>query len=657
MASVTLADTAKGAQQLLQGERLFEKIAATSPDLIYVCDLFGRYTAYINPAVKRVLGYTPGEIAAMGEGVAGMLHPQDLAPAFEHHAAFARLPEDSTAEIEVRMRHANGSYRWLRCRETVFQRDAKGRPTHILGLAEDITDQKAQAEDLRLKEEKLRSSEALFRTLGEASPMVISLTDSEGRIRYVSPAWTELSGRPAEDFLRGDWRQAIHSDDLPVVAEAWKRAKAERSGYECEFRARAADGSYRWMLTRARPVGSGGELLWIHCSLDIDDRKNAEERMREADRRKDEFIATLAHELRNPLAPMRTSLDVLQQLPADAAERPNMMAIIDRQVTHMTRLVEDLLEVSRITRGMIELRKEFIDLGAVVRHCAEAAAPMVAAGEQTLALDLPDEPLPVAADPVRLSQVITNLLSNACKYTDQRGRIMVCARREDGAAVLQVRDDGLGIPEDMLARVFEPFTQIDRSFGRARGGLGIGLTLVKQLVEMHGGSVTAESGGEGQGALFTVRLPVADGAEQQVDDQRAERDAPRTDASLRVLVVDDNEDAVISESLIMRLDGNDVRTAHDGDEAERVAEAFRPHVVLLDIGMPGRNGYEVAKRMRAEPWSKGMLLVAVTGWGQEQDRQRSKEAGFDAHLVKPVDHAELSRLLASFRRAPEMTER
>jgi CheY-like chemotaxis protein len=379
--------------------------------------------------------------------------------------------------------------------------------------------------------------------------------------------------------------------------------------------------------------------------------------LREADRHKDEFIAMLAHELRNPLAPMRTSLDVLQRLPADAEERTSMLAIIDRQVSHMTRLVEDLLEVSRITRGKIELRKDTVDLTAVVRHCAEAAASMVSAGEQALELDLPQEPLLVAADPVRLSQVITNLLSNACKYTERRGRITITARREENVAVLQIRDNGLGIPRDMLARVFEPFTQVDQSVGRARGGLGIGLTLVKQLVEMHGGSVTAESGGEGEGAVFTVRLPLAAGTAQQTVVQQAEASVPRADAALRVLVVDDNEDAVVSQSLIMRLDGNDVRTACDGDEAERVADAFRPHVVLLDIGMPGRNGYEVARRIRAEPWGKDMLLVALTGWGQEQDRQRSKQAGFDAHLVKPVNHAELSQLLASFRRALETTER
>ena len=525
MTPAWLADTAQHAIDPLRTERLFEKIAATSPDLIYVCDLFGRTTAYINPAVKRVLGYTPEEIAAMGEGVAGMLHPEHLDPAFKHHANFVHLPEKSIAEIEVRMRHANGSYRWLRCRETVFARDSHGRPTHILGLAEDITEQKAQAEALR-----------------------------------------------------------------------------------------------------------------------------------EADRRKDEFIATLAHELRNPLAPMRTSLDVLQRLPANAAERPGMMAIIDRQVTHMTRLVEDLLEVSRITRGIIELRKERIDLAAIVRHCAEAAAPAIAAVEQTLVLDLPNDPLLVAADPVRLSQVITNLLSNACKYTDERGRIAVRARCDGHDAVLEVHDDGLGIPPDMLTRVFEPFMQVHRSFGRARGGLGIGLTLVKQLVEMHDGTVSAESAGEGQGALFTVRLPIAEGDLQQTNVQQIEANASR-DAPLRVLVVDDNEDAVISQSVIMRLDGNEVRTAHNGYEAERVAETFRPHVVLLDIGMPGRSGYEVAERIRAKPWNKNMLLVALTGWGQEQDRQRSKEAGFDAHLVKPVDHAELSRLLTAFRRTREADER
>jgi two-component system CheB/CheR fusion protein len=514
--SASIEGLAKCAQQPLPRERLFEKIAALSPDLIYVCDLLGRQTAYINPAVTRVLGYTPEEIEAMGEGVAGMLHPEHLLPAFEHHANFVRLPEGSVAEIDVRMRHANGSYRWLRCRETVFARDAKGRPTHVLGIAEDVTDQKAQAAELR-----------------------------------------------------------------------------------------------------------------------------------DANRRKDQFIATLAHELRNPLAPMRTGLDVLQRLPADAAERAGIVAIIDRQVTQMTRLVEDLMEVSRITRGMIELRKECIDLGAVVRHCADAAATAVAAGEQTLVLELPADPLMVVADPVRLSQVITNLLSNACKFTDQSGRITLSAWHDGGTVVLQVRDDGFGIPRDMLARVFEPFMQVDRSYGSALGGLGIGLTLVKQLVEAHGGTVAAESDGDGKGAVFTVRLPQAEGVVQKADARQDPAKVTRGTA-LRVLVVDDNEDAVISQSLVMRLDGNDVRTACDADEAERIAEEFRPHVVLLDIGMPRRSGHDVARHIRAQPWGKRMLLVALTGWGQEQDRLRSKASGFDAHLVKPVDHAELSRVLAAF---------
>ena len=375
-------------------------------------------------------------------------------------------------------------------------------------------------------------------------------------------------------------------------------------------------------------------------------RKRAEEGLKEADRRKDEFLATLAHELRNPLAPIRNSLPSCGS-PATcgpAAERIREM--MERQVNHMVRLVDDLLEVSRISRGKIELRKERVELATIVRGAVETSTPLIEAGRHQLAISLPSEPVTLDGDPVRLAQVIANLLNNAAKYTEQGGQIWLTARRQGTDVVVSVRDTGIGISADMLPRVFEMFTQVDQSEARAQGGLGIGLTLVENLVRMHGGSVEARSEGPARGSEFIVRLPLAAEALAPLQ-QEAERLHSATLAPRRILLVDDNRDVADSLAMLLQFLGADVHLVNDGPSALESLSIFKPHVVLLDIGMPEMNGYEVARQIRQQHEFRGVPLVALTGWGQEEDRRRTTEAGFQHHLVKPVALDTLQALLLS----------
>ncbi len=369
------------------------------------------------------------------------------------------------------------------------------------------------------------------------------------------------------------------------------------------------------------------------------------QQLRQADRRKDEFLAVLAHELRNPLAPVRNAVEVMRLRDVDDPNLRWARDIIDRQVQQMTRLVDDLLDVSRITRGKVKLQKEPVDLAAVVARAVEISRPLIDARRHELTVTLPPEPVRVEADATRLAQVVANLLNNAAKYTEERGRIWLTVERGGGEAVLRVRDTGVGIPAAMLAQVFDLFTQVDRSEDRSQGGLGIGLTLAKSLVEMHGGSVTAQSEGVGKGSEFVVRLPLlaelrSEGCEPGGSGRLVESSARR------ILVVDDNVDAADSLAVLLRLLGNDVRTAPDGPAALEAARAYRPDVVLLDLGLPRMSGYEVCRRLRAGHFANGPLVVALTGYGQDEDRRRTREAGFDHHLVKPVNPDELREVLA-----------
>ncbi len=365
---------------------------------------------------------------------------------------------------------------------------------------------------------------------------------------------------------------------------------------------------------------------------------------KETDRRKDEFLATLAHELRTPLAPIRNSVHILRMAGGDRGVAERVYEMMERQVNHMVRLVDDLMEVSRITRGKIDLRKELVELAGVVHSAVETSKPLIEAARHQLAVTLPDEPLILDADPVRLAQVLANLLNNAAKYTPEGGRIWLTARRTGSNVEVSVRDSGTGIPAEVLPKVFDLFMQVERTYSRAQGGLGIGLTLVRSLVSLHGGSVEARSAGPGRGSEFLVRLPLAPGrfAAHDRRDARPSAVAPR-----RILVVDDNRDAADSLGMLLKLLGADVCTANDGPAALEAFRTYRPSVMLLDIGLPEMDGYEVARRTRQQPEGGDVTLIALTGWGQEEDRRRSREAGIDHHLVKPVDLGVLEKLLAA----------
>jgi len=367
--------------------------------------------------------------------------------------------------------------------------------------------------------------------------------------------------------------------------------------------------------------------------------------LQEADRRKDEFLAMLAHELRNPLAPIRTAVQLLRLKELGPPQRARARDVIERQVEHLVALIDDLLDVSRITRGMITLQREPVLVGAIVARAVETARPAIDAQRHALTLELPDELITVDGDKTRLIQVLANILHNASKFMDPGGRIHLKVAREGSQVAISVSDTGIGISQDLIPKVFELFTQVHSKSERAQGGLGIGLALVRRLTEMHGGVVTARSDGPGSGSEFIVRIPTL-ATEKVVTSQRSESEPVAAMEPRRILVADDNHDAAESLTLQLQLAGHDVRMVHDGVAALEVAKTFKPDIVLLDLGMPKMDGYETARKMRQRAWGKYATLIALTGWGQQQDRQRTSEAGFDVHLVKPVSESQLFHALA-----------
>jgi PAS domain S-box-containing protein len=788
-----------------------------------------------------------------------------------------------TFEAEFRALLQDGTIKWMRGRGSVTG-EQDGQATHMSGTMVDITREKEH--ELRLLE-----SEARFRALGESLPLIVSLAQPDGRIEYINPWWTSFSGRSAEDFISGDWLSAIHPDDTSHVLSGWQRALATGQPYQYEFRARAKDGSYRWLLSRGVPVcdEKGNVTRWINTALDIHERKRAEEALRwfetivassqdailsfdlegrvlswnpgaeemfgyraeemigaslsrlataekeseqlelleklkrgeritqletvrkrkggetfaamltlspikndqgeivaateiiqditerkqtqealhkseehfrllvesatdyaiftmdlsghinswnpgaerifgysereimgqpgailftpedrakgvpeqelqtalnegsaaderyhlrkggerffssgvttqlrdgniegfvkiardlserkrmedalrEADRRKDEFLAILAHELRNPLAPIRTSLEIMKRTKSQETTE-EAKAVIERQTNQLVHLVDDLLDVSRISRGTIRLQKERLELREVIELALESSRPQLEEKEHHLQVSLPFKKIELYGDKTRLAQVFLNLLNNAAKYTDPRGEIALTASLEPPNVVIRVKDTGLGIPPQKLPTLFELFTRLERDVSRE--GLGIGLSLVKRLVEMHGGSIEAYSAGEGQGSEFTVRLPVNGHGESTEQNRPTSKSQNQGEQKRRVLLIDDYEPNRKTIARLLKVLGHEVVTASGGEEGLEQCERFNPEVVLLDLNMPGMSGLEVAKRIRAVPKLRQLKLIALTGYGQEQDKERTLQAGFDAHLVKPVDVAELEQL-------------
>jgi two-component system CheB/CheR fusion protein len=498
--------------------------------------------------------------------------------------------------------------------------------------------------------------EARLATLADAMPQLVWIGRSDGTLEYVNQRLCEYVGL-SDNAARAPeaWRQIIHPEDWDQGMAIWARAMSAGEAYTLEQRLRRRDGIYHWFLVRAQPERdtTGQIVRWYGTSTNIDDAKRLERHLlaqeaalREVDMRKDRFLATLSHELRNPLAPIRNAAQILGS-PALPPERLRWaQAVIQRQVKHMSWLLDDLLDVARITQGKLELKKAPVSLNSIVDAAVEAARPLLDEKMHHLIVDLPPDSPTLDADPLRLAQVVSNLLNNAAKYTDPGGRIELSARVAINALSMTVRDNGIGIPPQSLDRIFEMFAQIDSQSSRTEGGLGIGLSLVKGLVELHGGSTEVASAGIGQGSEFTIRLPLPaldlDAAQANAADAM-----PHAATGRRVLIADDNKDAADSLAMLLEIEGYEVRVAHGGHAALALAQAFRPEVALLDIGMPELTGHEVATALRKEPWGKAIQLIALTGWGQERDRQQALEAGFNHHLTKPIDPVKLEALIAS----------
>jgi PAS domain S-box-containing protein len=524
----------------------------------------------------------------------------------------------------------------------------------LLQMMATVGSQIGQFIERKRGEEAMRHSEARKAAVLESALDAIITMDNEGRIVEFNPAAERIFGyaraavidKPMDQLLLPPGLRDQHRRGLVHYLATGEPFVL---GQRLELPALRADGTeFPAELTITR-IPVSGPPMFTGYLRDITERKRAEEALREADRRKDEFLAMLAHELRNPLAPIRTGIEIMQHINVADPQLRNIRDMLGRQVHQLGRLVDDLLDVSRITRGKVQLRRESLELATAVARAVEISRPVIDARRHKLTVHPWPEPLLLEADPVRLAQVFANLLNNAAKFTDEGGRLELKMTREDGQAVVRVRDTGIGIAADMLPHVFDLFSQANRSVDRVDGGLGIGLTLARSLVEMHHGSIQATSAGLGRGSEFVVRLPLLR-AESRTGASTGSPIATESScaaiARQRVLVVDDNQDAADSLGLFLKLAGHDVWTMHDGPTALQAAQEFHPDVVLLDIGLPGMNGYEVARRMRQMPAFEKALLVAITGYGQEEDKRLSKQAGFNVHLVKPVDPHVVHALLA-----------
>ena len=495
----------------------------------------------------------------------------------------------------------------------------------------------------------LETSEKLYRAIGESINYGVWVTDADGRAIYISDSFLKLVGLTMQQAADDGWGSVLHPDDIEDTMLAWKETARTGNAWYREHRYMGVDGRYHFILAQGVPIRDERGIIqrWAGINLDISRLKNTERALLEADRRKDEFLATLAHELRNPLAPIRNAVRILDSDAADERQRKWGREVIARQVQRMSLLLDDLLDVSRITRGQLELKKDYVDLKSVISIAVETARPLLDAKQHKLVVSLPPENVRLEADPLRLSQVIGNLLTNAAKYTDPEGQISLSARVQNAELVIAIRDNGIGLTQESLPGLFTMFSQVNSAIDRAEGGLGIGLALVKGLVSLHGGRVEVRSEGLGRGSEFIVHLPhrvLAPPHAQLTDESTGAANASVVRRG-RILVADDNRDAAESLALVLRFSGYEVSIAFGGVEALEIGNRDRPIAAIIDIGMPGMSGHEVARRMRLEAWGRNAVLIALTGWGQEQDKQAAKAAGFDEHLTKPVDPDDVERVL------------
>jgi PAS domain S-box-containing protein len=605
---------------------------------------FTRGHARCSPEFFEMYGLESRDGVITSEDWDRFIHPEDR-DAMAAHITRALAGEDTPA-ADYRIIRADGRVRWLTYSGQFVGDDAHGE--RMLGTVVDITERKLVEARLRDSQERLRL--ALDAASAGSWEWDIGAADIGGAVSEEAMRLWGVSADNAPRTFEG-WLALIHPEDRERVAAAYQRAAVAGGDIDIDFRIPLEEAGARWLQVIGRvQQDTNQRAVWMSgITLDVTSRKEAEEALRESDRRKDEFIAMLAHELRNPLAPIRYAVAMLERpdLPPETAARAR--DVINRQVVHLVRLVDDLLDVSRISRGKIELRKRRLNLQDTLQSALDACAPIVEESSLRLHASLPASPIWVDADPNRLVQVLTNLLNNAIKYTPAPGDVWVTCQQDGEQAVIRVRDSGIGIERDDLPRVFEKFTQVAHD-PVSQSGLGLGLSLVHTLVEMHGGTVTASSEGPGKGSEFVVYLPAARaplGTATSLTATVGTIARPK-----RVLIVDDNEDLVEMSNMLVQSFGHETAVARDGPTALALAGSFRPDVVLLDIGMPGMDGYEVARRLRADATHQGVTLIAITGWGQDDDRRRTREAGFDHHLTKPPDPEQLRLLLSSAEARP-----
>jgi PAS domain S-box-containing protein len=637
-------------EALRESERRFREMIDALPVAVYTTDAEGLLSHY-NPACIELAGRVP-EIGKDRWCVTWKLYRADGSP-MQHDEcpmAVALKKGDIVRGEEAVAERPDGTRFWFMPYPMPL-RDAAGALVGGINVLVDITERKRAEQALRESEVRFRT---LFESMDEGYCVVEMLFDEKNtpldyRFLETNPVFVKQTGIKN---AKGRWMRQIAPQHEQQWFDVYCRVALTGETLRFENVAAALERYYDVCAFR---VGAP-ELRRVGMLFnDITERKKAEEVVRqsqkallEADKRKDEFLATLAHELRNPLAPIRNSLQILRWTSASNPAASRVQDMMERQVAHMVRLVDDLLELSRISRGQIELKKERIGLTTIIEHAVESSRPFIESHAHHLAVSLPTEPLAVDGDLVRLSQVFANLLNNAAKYTQDGGRITLSARREGATLIASVRDTGIGIPTEMLSRVFDMFTQVDNVLRRSQDGLGIGLSLVRSLVTMHGGSVEARSVGLGHGSEFIVRLPLAEHLDQDIARSVRPGDAEASvPPTVRILVVDDNQDSADSLGAVLSFLGADVRIAYDGQSALEALRTYHPSAVILDLGMPGLDGYEVAHRVRQDPALRDLTLIALTGWGQEQDRRRTREAGFDHHLVKPVDLQVLKVLLTS----------
>jgi PAS domain S-box-containing protein len=614
----------------LDREAWFRSIVEVIPHMVWVARPDGA-NEFNNKQLEDYAGVS-GE-TLLGDGWVQVIHPEDRAGAISTWADAQATGKPFT--LPVRVRGHTGAYRWFLARAAPL-RDEGGRIVRWVGTWSDIHERV-------VAEMALKESEHLYRAIGESIDYGVWVCAPDGRNTYASESFLKLVGMTQEQCSQFGWGDALHPDDAERTIAAWKECVRTGGKWDIEHRFRGVDGKWHPILARGVPVrGDSGEILcWAGINLDISKLKAAEEALVAADRGKDEFLALLSHELRNPLAAIQNAYNVLERGGGVGEPARRARDAIGRQARQLGRLVDDLLEVIHLSRGKVRLRLARVDLARLVRQTVEDHRPLFSNLEIGLELHEPNGSLFVDGDPARLAQVVGNLLQNASKFTDPGGHVVVEVKGEGELASVSVRDDGVGISPDMLGLIFSPFTQADRTLDRSRGGLGLGLSLVKGIALLHGGTVEVRSEGEGKGTEFVVRLPLTTESPSERPDVGEGR---RAADHKRILIIEDNEDAASTLRDLLEIEGHDVFVARNGREGLEAAVSSSPDVILCDLGIPLIDGYEIARRLRAQ--GSRIRLVAVSGYAAAEDIQRARHAGFDAHLAKPPDPDDLLAAIA-----------